>query len=127
MQGAAITYLKLLCENQGLRGSERTMATPVNRAERLELIVDRYSTLESPVDSSAHVIAQFLRSLQRSLDPNNLHLAGRDLSSRFAVTSRSHQAALMAGQHSTKNRNSTFLWLRLRTAKTNQSLRAPRE
>jgi Phage integrase family len=54
-------------------------------------------TSESPFDSSGDVIVQFLRSLQCSLDPDNLHLAGRDLSSRFAVTSRSDQAALVAG------------------------------
>jgi hypothetical protein len=52
---------------------------------------DNYSTSPSPFDGSRHIIAQFLGSLQRSLDPDNLHLAGGDLSGRFAVTSRSHQ------------------------------------
>src|SRR6266478_46194 len=49
------------------------------------LRVDSYPTSESPFDSSGHVIAQFLRSLQCS--PDNLHLACRDLASRFAMTS----------------------------------------
>ena len=61
------------------------------------LRVDSYPTSESPFDSSGHVIAQFFRSLQRSLDPDNLHLAGRDLSGGFAVTLRGRQAALVAG------------------------------
>jgi len=78
---------------------------------------------KNSLDSSGYVIAQFLRSLQRSLDPDNFHLAGRDLSGRFTVTSRSHQAALVAGQHAPKNRSSTFLWLRMRTAEADQSLR----
>ena len=56
-----------------------------------------YPTSESLFDSSGHVIAQFFRSLQRSLDPDNLHLAGRDLSGGFAVTLRGRQAALVAG------------------------------
>ena len=54
-------------------------------------------TSESPFDRGCHVITQFFRSTQGSLDPYNLHLAGRDLSGRFAVTSCSHQAALVAG------------------------------
>ena len=78
---------------------------------------------ETLLDGSGHVIAQFLRSLQRSLDPDNLHLARRDLSRRFAVTSRSHQAALVAGQHASKDRHGTFLRLRMRTAEADQSLR----
>src|SRR5271165_4010883 len=82
-----------------------------------------YPTSESPFDNSGHVVAQLLRSLQRSLDSDNLHLAGRDLSGRFAVTSRSEQAALVAGQHASKNRDRTFLWLRVRAAKADQSLR----
>ena len=65
--------------------------------DRVAGVLDSHPTSESPFDSSGHVIAQFLRSLQRSLDPDNLHLAGGDLSGRFAVTSRSHQAALVAG------------------------------
>jgi hypothetical protein len=44
-------------------------------------------------------------------------------SGRFAVTSRSHQAALVADQHAPKNGNSTLLRLRMRTAKADQSLR----
>src|SRR6266567_5903596 len=79
---------------------------------------------ESPFDSSGHVIAQFLRSLQCSLDPDNFYLAGRDLSGRFAVTSRSHQAALMAGKHASKDRHRTLLRLSMRTAEADQSLRA---
>ena len=86
-------------------------------------VVDCYPTSESPFDNSGHVIAQFLCSLQRSLDPDNLHLAGRDLSGRFAETSRSRQAALVADQHAPKDRDRTFLGLRMRTAKADQSLR----
>jgi len=67
------------------------------RVGLLTLTVDSYPTSEDAFDSSSHVIAQFLRSLQRSLDPDNLHLARCDLSGRFAVTSRSHQTALVAG------------------------------
>jgi hypothetical protein len=37
------------------------------------------------------------------LDPDNFHLASRDLSGRFAVISRSHQAALVAGQHASNH------------------------
>jgi hypothetical protein len=85
---------------------------------------DSYPTSESPFDSGGHVIARVLSSLQRSLDPDDFHLARRNLPSRFAVTSRSHQAALMAGQHSPKGRHRTFLRLRMRTAEADQSLRA---
>jgi hypothetical protein len=91
-----------------LRSFARTIATFVNRVGFLTLTVDSYPTSESPFDSSGHVITQFLRSLQRSLDPDNFHLAGRDLSGRFAVISRSHQAALVAGQHAPEDRNRTF-------------------
>src|SRR5713226_6040243 len=87
------------------------------------LTVDSYPTSGRPFYSGGDVIAQFLRSLQRPLDPDNFHLAGRNLSGRFAVASRSHQAALVAGQHAPKNRGRTFLWLRVRTAETDQSLR----
>jgi hypothetical protein len=80
-------------------------------------------TSESPFDSSRHIITQFLGSLQGSLDPNNLHLAGRDLPGGFAVTSRSQQAALVTCQHSAKDWHCTFLRLRMRTAKADQSLR----
>ena len=62
------------------------------------------------------------RSLQRSFNLDNLHLAGRDLSSRFVVASRGHQAALVAGQHAPKDRHRTFLGLRMRTAEADQSL-----
>ena len=101
----------------------RTIATFVNRVGPPTLTVDSYPTSESPFDSGGHVIAQFLRSLQRSLDPDNFHLAGRDLSGRFAVTSRSHQAALVAGKHASKDRHRTLLRLRMRTAEADQSLR----
>jgi hypothetical protein len=80
------------------------------------LTVDRYPTSGRPFYSGGDVIAQFLRSLQRPLDPDNLYLAGRDLSGWFAVTSRSHQAALVAGQHAPKDRYRTFLRLRMRRA-----------
>jgi len=83
----------------------------------------RQSILLGPIDNGGHVVAQFLRSLQRSLDPDNLHLARRDLPRRFPVTARSHQAALMASQHSPKERHCTFLRLRMRAAKADQSLR----
>ena len=97
--------------------------TFVDRAGPLTLTVDSYPTSESPFDSGGHVVAQFLRSLQRSFNPDNLHLAGRDLPGRFAVTSRSKQAALMASEHAPKDRRRTFLRLRMRTAKADQSLR----
>ena len=100
----------------------RTIATLVNRVGPLTLTVDSYPTSESPFDSSSHVIAQFFRSLQRSLDPDNLHLAGRDLSGGFAVTLRGRQAALLAGQHPPKDRYRTFLRLGMRTAEADQSL-----
>jgi len=61
--------------------------------------LDSYPTSESPFDSSGYVIAQFFRSLQRFLNPDNFHLASRDLSARFAVISCSHQAALVAGKN----------------------------
>ena len=106
-----------------LRTNHRDVRQPVNRVGPGTLTVDSYSTSESSFDSSGHVVAQFLRSLQGSLDPDNLHLACRDLSGRFAVTSRSHQAALVAGEHASKNRYRTFLWLRMRAAEADQSLR----
>ena len=56
-------------------------------------------------------------------DPDNFQLVGHDLSVRFAVISRSHQAELGAGQHTSKDRHGTFLRLRMRTAKADQSLR----
>jgi hypothetical protein len=37
------------------------------------------SDLESPFDNGGYVIAQFTRSLQCSFDPDNFHLAGRDV------------------------------------------------
>lgn len=83
----------------------------------------QYPTSESPFDSNGDVITQFLHSLHCSLDPHNLHFAGRDLSGRFAVTSRSHQAAFVAGQHAPKDWHGTFLRLRMRTAQADQSLR----
>ena len=79
---------------------------------------------ERPLYRNGHVVAQFRRSLQCSLDPDNLHLAGRDLPGRFAVTSRSQQAALVAGKHTPKDRHRTFLRLRMRTAEADQSLQA---
>src|ERR1700722_12630126 len=105
-----------------MRSFARTTATFVNRAGPLTLTVANYPTSENPFDSSGHVIAQFLRSLQRSLDPDNLHPAGRDLSSRFGVISRRHQAALVADEHSPKNGNGTLHRLRMRTAEADQSL-----
>ena len=39
------------------------------------------------------------------------------------MTSRSHQAALVTGQHASKDRHRTFLRLRMRAAKADQSLR----
>jgi hypothetical protein len=86
-----------------LRTNHRDVRQPCRSSDRSQ--VDSYPTSEAPFDSSGHVIAQLLRPLQRSLDPDNLYLAGRDLSGRFAVTSRSHQAALVAGQHAPKDRH----------------------
>src|SRR5208282_822801 len=80
-------------------------------------------TSQSPLNSGGNIIAQFLRSLQCSLDPDNLHLAGGDLSSRFAVTSCSRQAAPVTCQHASKDWHGTFLRLRMRTAEADQSLR----
>ena len=74
----------------------RTVTTFVNRVDPLTLTVDSHPTSENPFDSSGHVIAQFFRSLQRSLDPDNLHLTSRDLPGRFAVTSRCYKATLVA-------------------------------
>jgi hypothetical protein len=68
--------------------------------------LDSYPTSESPFDSSGYVIAQFFRSLQRFLNPDNFHLASRDLSGRFAVISCS-QAALVAGKNISLHR----LWV----------------
>jgi hypothetical protein len=45
----------------------------------------------STLDSSRSIIAQFLRSLQRSLGPDNLHLARCDLSGRFGTMLSSGQ------------------------------------
>jgi hypothetical protein len=75
------------------------------------LTVDSYPTSGGLFYSGGDVIAQFLRSLQRPLDPDNFHLAGRNLSGRFAVTSRGRQAALVAGEHAPKDRHRTFLRL----------------
>lgn len=83
---------------------------------------ENYPSSETLFDSSGYVITQFLRSRQSSLDPDNLHLSGRDLSGRFTVTSRSYQTAFVTGQHTPKDRHCTFLRLRMRTAKANQSL-----
>ena len=87
------------------------------------LTVDSYPTSGHPFYSGGDVIAQFLRSLQRPLDPDNFHLASRNLSGRFAVTSRSHQAPLVAGEHAPKNGNSALLRLRMRTAEADKSIR----
>src|SRR5437762_2403847 len=73
---------------------------------------------------SSYIIAQFLGPLQCSLDPDNFYLAGRDLTGRFAMTSCGYQTALVASQHAPKHRHGTFLRLRMRTAKADQSLRA---
>src|ERR1700746_1914959 len=83
----------------------------------------RKRTSENPFDSSGHVIAQFLRPLQCPFDPDNLNLAGCDLSGGFAVSVRSQEAALVAGQHAPQDRHRTFLRLGMRTTKADQSLR----
>src|SRR5262249_38996308 len=69
------------------------------------------------------IIAQLYRPLQRSLDPNELHLTGRDLASRLIVIPCGSQAALVAAQHATKNRDSTLFRLSVGTTETDQSLR----
>ena len=43
------------------------------------ITVDSYPTSGRPFYSGGDVIAQFLRSLQCPLDPDNFHLAGRNL------------------------------------------------
>jgi hypothetical protein len=100
-----------------LRTNHRDVRQPINRVGPGTLTVDSYPTSESPFDSGGDVIAQFIRSLQCSFDPDNLDLASSDLSGRFAVTSRSRQAALVAGEHAPKNRDRTLLRLSMRTAK----------
>jgi hypothetical protein len=107
-----------------LRSLARTILTFVNRVGPLTPTSRQLSAFRKPIDSGGHVVAQFLRSLQRSFNPDNLHLAGRDLPGRFAVASRSQQAALVAGKHTPKERHRTFLRLRMRTAEADQSLRA---
>lgn len=103
--------------------NHRDSRQPVNRVDLLMLTVDGYLASQSPFDCCGHVVAQLLRSLQRPFNPDNLHLAGRDLSSRFVVASRGHQAALVAGQHAPKDRYRTLFRLRVCTAKAYQSLR----
>jgi hypothetical protein len=49
--------------------------------------VDSYTTSEMPFDGRGHIIVQFLRSLQCSLDPDNPHFARRDLSGMFVMIS----------------------------------------
>jgi hypothetical protein len=98
-------------------GSGRTIGMFVNRVRPLKLTVDICPASKSPLDSSGNIIAQFLCLVQRSPDPDNLHLAGRYLSGRFVVISRSHQTktALVAGQHAPKDRRGALLRLSLRT------------
>jgi hypothetical protein len=116
--------LALVGRVAGMIEEFRTNHRNVGQPHRpLMLTVDSYPTSGRPFYSGGDVIAQFLRSLQRPLDPDNFHLAGRNLSGRFAVTSRSRQAALVAGEHAPKDRHRTFLRLRMRTAKADQSLR----
>ena len=45
------------------------LARTINHVGPLTLTVDSYPTSESSFDSSGNIIAQFLRSLQRSLAP----------------------------------------------------------
>jgi hypothetical protein len=94
---------------RGLTSFARTIATFVNSVDSLMLAAHSCPTSESPFDSSAYVIAQFLRSLQCSLDPHNLQFARRHLSSRFTVTSCCGQTALVTGEHASKDRHCTFL------------------
>jgi hypothetical protein len=106
-----------------LRTNHSDVRQPVNRLGPPTPTVDSYPTSEGAFGSSGDVIAQFLRSQQGSLDPDNLHLAGGDLSGRFAVNGRSRQAAPVTCQHASKDRHGTFLRLRMRTAEADQSLR----
>jgi hypothetical protein len=69
--------------------NHRNVGPLVNHIGPLMFTVDSDSTSGRPFYSRGDVIAQFLRSLQRSFNPDNLHLAGRDLSGRFSMTSRS--------------------------------------
>jgi hypothetical protein len=52
------------------------------------------SAFREPVESGGHVVAQFLCSLQRSFNPDNLHLAGRDLPKIRAFALQRWKAAL---------------------------------
>jgi hypothetical protein len=63
-----------------IEGFARTIATLVKHIGPLKLTVDSYPTSGRPLYRGGDVIAQFLRSLQRPLDPDNFHLAGRNLS-----------------------------------------------
>ena len=72
---------------RGLTSFARTIATFVNGAASLMLAAHSCPTSGRPFDSSGYVIAQFLRSPPCSVDPHHLQFAGRDLSSKFVVTS----------------------------------------
>ena len=71
--------LALVDRVTGVRSSARTIATFV--VGSLTFTVDRYPTSESPFDSSGDVIAQILRSLQRSFSD-----ADRDESASVSET-----------------------------------------
>jgi hypothetical protein len=94
----------------------------VNRVRPLKLTLDICLASKSPLDTSGNIIAQFLCPVQRSPDPDNFHLAGRDLSGRFVVISRSQQTALVAGQHAPEDRRGALLRLSMRTTEADQSL-----
>jgi hypothetical protein len=68
--------LTLVGRVAGMIEEFRTNHRNVGQPHRpLMLTVDSYPTSGRPFYSGGDVIAQFLRSLQRPLDPDNFHLA----------------------------------------------------
>jgi len=59
----------------------------------------------------SHIDAQFLGSLQCSLDAHEFQLTGGDLAGRFVVNPGSLKTALMTGKH-TSEKWSAITWLR---------------
>ena len=75
------------------------------------------------LDDRCNIIAQFLSSLQGTLNPNQFQLTGGDLASRFVVNPGSLETALMTGKHTPEYWHCTLFWLRVRAAQTHRSSR----
>lgn len=79
------------------------------------------TTSKNSFDRRGHITTQFLCPPQCSLNPDNLQFAGRDLSSWFVMITCGTQAALVAGKHTSEDRNGTFLRLRMGASEADQA------